>query len=189
MGSVHHILVGIGGNLPSRVGPPIETLRQAIADLSTEILKNVEVSSFYQTRPVPATAQPDFVNCVIVAETTLTARELLVAFQQMEKRLGRKPAERWSARTLDIDLLAWDDSILPTISDWHGVVNDPDPAAFLTEPVVPHPRLHMRAFVLVPLCELMPQWHHPVLGRTAEELLAMEEPQRQQTQVLKISED
>jgi len=169
------ILVGLGGNLPSPVGAPETTLRAAIDMLDREKISILKTSRYYKTAPVPASEQPDFVNIALLAETSRSAKKLLSIFQGIEKRLGRKEGERWSARTLDIDLLAYGAQVLPSISAWHTVVNSPDFAAILPEPVVPHPRLHKRAFVLLPLLDVVPEWCHPIYNKTVYEMAHSDE--------------
>jgi 2-amino-4-hydroxy-6-hydroxymethyldihydropteridine diphosphokinase len=181
------ILVGLGANLTSPVGAPEQTIRAAISYLEKGYIEDVRVSSYYRSTPVPATGQPDFVNVVLVATTSLAAQALLDLFQATETQYGRRPAERWSARTLDIDLLAYGNGILPNADSWNDVVSDPDPAATLSAPVVPHPRLHKRAFVVKPLIDIAPEWRHPVLGKTISDLKDQPEVLEQWASVRKIS--
>jgi 2-amino-4-hydroxy-6-hydroxymethyldihydropteridine diphosphokinase len=109
---------------------------------------------------VPASDQPWFINGVVAAETGLGPVELLGVLHGVEASFGRERTEKNGARTLDLDLLAYDDRISATES-----------------PILPHPRLQERAFVLVPLVEVAPNWRHPVLGVTATALLARLSPQ------------
>jgi 2-amino-4-hydroxy-6-hydroxymethyldihydropteridine diphosphokinase len=143
-------IVGLGANLGDAPGQ----LRAAVRSLAGHA-KVVRVSSLYRTAPVGGPPQPDFSNAVCVLEAGGTAHELLRRLLRVELELGRVRAERYGPRTIDLDLL-----------DFAGEVrNDP-------ELVLPHPEIARRAFVLVPLAEAAPEWRHPVLHRSARELLA-----------------
>lgn len=149
------ILVGLGANLPSPAGPPVRTLEAALAELVAGGLALVRVSSWFETEPVPPSDQPRFVNGAARFAGEGTPEDLLAMLLAVERRFGRVRGAANAARTLDLDLLGVDD-----------LVRD-DPAA---PPLLPHPRLHERAFVLRPLLEVAPDWRHPVLARTVTEL-------------------
>jgi 2-amino-4-hydroxy-6-hydroxymethyldihydropteridine diphosphokinase len=148
------ILIGFGGNLPSSVGLPVATCRAALTALPGLGVEVRQVSPLYRSEPVPSSGQPWFVNGVAALETSLKAPDLLVRLHQVEEQFGRVRSVRNAARTLDLDLLAYDDEV------------------HTGEVEVPHPRMHLRAFVLVPLADLAPGWRHPILGKTAKDLLA-----------------
>ncbi len=147
------IFLGLGGNLPSRFGPPRATLEQAIIVLDGQGVQTRLRSPWYGSRAVPASDQPDFVNAVIAVETALEPAALLQVIHAAELQFGRRRGAPNAARILDIDLLAYGDRL----------IGEPGLA-------VPHPRLHERAFVLGPLCDIAPDWLHPVFGRTARQL-------------------
>jgi 2-amino-4-hydroxy-6-hydroxymethyldihydropteridine diphosphokinase len=153
------ILLGLGGNLPSRrFGPPRSTLQAALAALEELAVRVRRRSRWYRSRPVPDDGQPWYVNGVAELDTTLPPDELLARVLEVEAAFGRMRRRRWAPRVIDLDILAYHEH-----NTW-------DARPPLT-PILPHPRLHERAFVLAPLVELAPAWRHPVLGRTATELL------------------
>lgn len=148
------ILIGLGANLPSvSHGAPRQTLEAALAALERHDIKVLQRSRWYTTAPVPASDQPDFVNIVVSLETTLETGQLLQALHDVEDEFGRVRAARNAARVLDIDLL-----------DYHGRVET-------DWPILPHPRMDQRGFVLVPLRDIAPDWSHPVTGCGIDELI------------------
>jgi len=114
------------------------------------------LSHWYESAPVPISDQPWYLNAVAEATTELDAASTLAALHRIERRFGRIRAERNAARVLDLDLL-----------DFAGMVSD------ASDLVLPHPRLHERAFVLLPLGELCPDWVHPLSGIAIQDLITM----------------
>ncbi|MGF1551306.1 MAG: 2-amino-4-hydroxy-6-hydroxymethyldihydropteridine diphosphokinase [Paracoccaceae bacterium] len=172
------ILLALGANLPSRVGPPTATLRQALAELGRSVGEIGTISRFFVTEAVPAGSGPDFVNAAasLSLRQEWTAEDLLSRLHGIEAALGRRRGRRWGARTLDIDLLGWGARVLPdraAQAAWMALgqaraARTAPPAV----PVLPHPRLHERAFVLVPLAEVAPGWVHPATGLDVTAMLA-----------------
>jgi len=149
------ILIGLGGNLESpRFGLPHGTLTAALVELEREGIRIAARSGWYRSEPVPRANQPWFVNAVVSVATELDAVALLAMLHAIERRFGRVRREPNAARVLDLDLLDHDGEVRQTPSL-----------------VLPHPRLHQRRFVLVPLAEIAPAWRHPLFNLTAGELL------------------
>lgn len=151
------IPVAIGANLPDALGRnALGTCRWAAAALGgLPGLELRRLSRWYASRPVPDLDQPDYVNGVALLAGDISPEDLLARLHGIEAAAGRVRSVPNAARTLDLDLIA------------HGDLVRPGPAA----PVLPHPRMHLRAFVLAPLRDVAPGWRHPVLGVTVEDLL------------------
>jgi 2-amino-4-hydroxy-6-hydroxymethyldihydropteridine diphosphokinase len=150
------IFIGLGANLPGPHGPPRATLEAALRALEAAGLRIVRRSRWYKSAPVPASDQPWYVNGVVEVATDRDPAALLALLHGVEAAFGRTRRIRNEARLLDLDLLAYGDR----------VANAED------GPSLPHPRLHERAFVLLPLAEIAPDWRHPVSGASLETLVA-----------------
>lgn len=167
-------LLALGGNLPVREGSPVCTLAAAIRHLAGAGCQIIAISRFFETPCFPAGAGPDYVNAAITVKSDLDPTAMLDMLHQIEARFGRERTQRWGMRTLDIDLIAAGDAILPDAAThdlWRSL-----PAADQAQKtpgrlILPHPRLQDRAFVLVPLNDIAPHWRHPVLGLTIAEML------------------
>ena len=149
------ILIALGANLPSTAGGPQQTLEAALTRLEENGVHVAARSPWYRTAPVPVSDQPWFVNGVVRVETALDPADLLALLRRIEQEFGRRRSVRNAARTLDLDIIDYDGR----------VENTPD----LT---LPHPRMQDRAFVLLPLADIAPQWRHPTLGKTVESLIS-----------------
>ncbi|MFZ6052112.1 2-amino-4-hydroxy-6-hydroxymethyldihydropteridine diphosphokinase [Halocola ammonii] len=148
---MHTAILGIGGNLGDR----LSNLELGRKWISTEIGTITRASAIYQTAAWGMDNAPDFYNQVLVVSTKQSAEELIDHCHRIEGKLGRERSpDEYLSRKLDIDLLAFDDEEIDSET--------------LT---VPHPRLHERLFVLVPLAEVAPEWKHPKLHKTAVQLL------------------
>jgi 2-amino-4-hydroxy-6-hydroxymethyldihydropteridine diphosphokinase len=148
------ILIGLGANLPSALGPPLATLEAALAALEKARVAILARSLWYRSAPVPASDQPWYVNAVASIATALGPVELLALLHQVEARIGRERRTRNEPRAVDLDIL-----------DYDGLVR-------ADAPMLPHPRMQTRGFVLLPLRDVAPGWRHPVSGAGLAELIA-----------------
>jgi 2-amino-4-hydroxy-6-hydroxymethyldihydropteridine diphosphokinase len=149
------VLIGLGAILPAPgYATPRATRVAAVGALSAVLGPVVGQSRWFESEPVPKSDQPWFVNGVVRIRTEQSPEAVLAALHRIEADFGRVRRVRWEARLLDLDLLAAD-----------GIVQDGPPA-------LPHPRLHQRRFVLLPLLDVAPHWRHPVLNQTVTEMLA-----------------
>jgi 2-amino-4-hydroxy-6-hydroxymethyldihydropteridine diphosphokinase len=140
--------------LGSNLGDSCTILESALQTLAqTPKIQLLQRSHWYQTKAV-GPPQPDYLNGCALLQTSLSPQQLLATLLQIEATFGRVRRERWAARTLDLDLLLFDDLILdtPTLQ-------------------LPHPRMSGRAFVLIPLAEIVPDWQEPVSRKSIAELV------------------
>jgi 2-amino-4-hydroxy-6-hydroxymethyldihydropteridine diphosphokinase len=154
VGHLTMILIGLGANVPSPMGAPGETLRAALRDFARRGVSVTAVSSLYESPAWPDPGEPRFVNAVARIETGLDPAQLLALLKETERAFGRTCARRNAPRPLDLDIIDYDGRIEGGL------------------PTLPHPRMHERAFVLVPLHEIAPDWKHPVSGARVTELIA-----------------
>jgi len=146
---IHTTYIALGTNLGER----LENLRAAIKAMAPDVTVLAK-SHVYETPPWGVEDQPAFLNMVVKAETGMEPDELLTYLKQLESGLGREKSVRWGPRLIDLDILFYDDLVIDT-----------------PPLVIPHPRLHERAFVLVPLADVAAEAVHPVLGEFIWELL------------------
>ena len=157
------ILIGLGANLPSpQHGPPVATLEAAVAALAARGLAIRARSRWWESAPVPLSDQPWYVNGVLEVETALGPEALLALLHEVEADFGRHRSVPNAPRILDLDLLAYG-----------GLVRTgPQP------PLLPHPRMAERAFVLHPLADIRPDWRHPASGLSLAALVARLAPEQ-----------
>jgi 2-amino-4-hydroxy-6-hydroxymethyldihydropteridine diphosphokinase len=156
------ILIAIGANLPGPSGePPDATCRSATSEIAAlPNLKFVAVSPWYRTGAIPKSDQPDFCNGIIRLEGDIDSVDLLTELHKIEDRFSRVRSFRNAPRSLDLDII-----------DLNGAIRAIPPV------ILPHPRAHLRAFVLRPILDVAPGWRHPTLHRGVASLLADLAPQ------------
>ncbi len=154
MNPIH--LIALGANLPDPDGSsPRATCERALLHLASLPGLRVQARSrWFSTAPVPPSGQPRYINGVVRLAGHVTPEDLLARLQAYEIRAGRVRGAPNAARTLDLDII-----------DMNGLVRD------APDPILPHPRAHLRAFVLLPLRDVAPDWRHPRLGTTIEDML------------------
>lgn len=168
-------LVAFGANLPSQFGSPRTTLCAAIERLQQLGFSLVAASRFWSTPAVPEGSGPDFVNACCKMRSSLQPRDALAQLHGVEEEFGRVREGRWSARVVDIDLIASEDRVLPdreSFLRWKNLPPEAQQREAPTDLILPHPRLQDRAFVLIPLAEIAPLWRHPITGDSVMEMLA-----------------
>ena len=143
------ILLGLGSNLGER----FDNLTTAIEALSPEVTVRT-ISPTYETQPLYVTEQPEFLNLVVRGTTALSPINLLALIKTIEAKIGRKHSIRFGPRIIDIDIIDYDSLILN-----------------LESLTTPHPRMHERLFVLRPLIDIVPNWIHPLTGKTVQQLI------------------
>ena len=153
----NRIFIGVGANLASALyDSPLETCRAALREVEKSGVRVLSRSRFFESAPVPVSDQPWYVNAVAEIASSFSAEDTLAILHGIEDRFGRVRRVRNEARVLDLDLLAFGN----TVSERDGGL------------VLPHPRMHQRAFVLLPLLDIAADWRHPVTGMLVTEMIA-----------------
>lgn len=148
-------LIAVGSNLPtSRHATPLAVCEAAVEAIGAAGFCIVAQSRWFRTAPVPLSDQPWFVNGVLRVHSLLAPAQMLDTLHKIETAFGRIRRIRWEARVLDLDLIAADDLVQEG------------------PPILPHPRMGQRAFVLLPLHDVAPDWVHPVTGQAVTTLIA-----------------
>ena len=148
------ILVAIGSNLNSKsFGSPEQNCNAAI-DMLRKYFEVTQSSSFYKTEPIPKSEQPWFVNCIVNIKSKISPSRILDTLLEIELQFGRKRNRKNEARVIDLDLIAYNNLIVKSLK--------------LT---LPHPRMHLRKFVIQPICDINKNWIHPISKKKAFEIL------------------
>jgi len=159
---VNTVLLALGPNLRGAWGSPYETLCRARREIAAALAAPLLSSAVYATAPIGPGRQAPYLNAVLSASASLPPAALLRRIKAIERRAGRRTGRHWGPRCLDIDVLDFGGRRL----DW------PPRRRQRGRLILPHPEMHLRAFVLVPLLEVAAHWRHPVLGVGAKTLLA-----------------
>ena len=168
------ILIGLGANLPTeKFGPPRAALGAALHAIEQKGIQIKQRAPWYQTAPVPISDQPWYVNGVAELTTDQSPSEVIAILLELENSFGRVRTARYAPRILDLDLLAYKDQII--------IGTTP------TDLTVPHPRMHGRSFVVLPLRNIAPVWCDPVSGLTINEI-ANQLPKDQQLHIMADAE-
>jgi len=167
------VLVAMGGNLESEIGPPRVILGYALASLRIMTNSLVRKSKYFVTPCFPIGYGPDYVNAAVSFQFQGESHELLAILHRIEANFGRRRTRRWGGRVLDLDLLAFGDKIAPTVKVFEAWRDKPLTEQVSQTPqelILPHPRMQDRAFVLGPLMDVAPDWRHPVSGHTVRQM-------------------
>ena len=167
--------MALGSNLQTATRTSLEMVNEALGLFAAAQIRITKQSQWYSAPAFPKGNGPDYVNGVVEIESALTAKEILRALHDIESALGRARPKRWAARVIDLDLLANGDEVAPNpaaFAHWQSLPLAAQIEAAPEELVLPHPRLQDRPFVLKPFAEIAPEWVHPILRKTANELMS-----------------
>lgn len=180
--------IALGGNLTSAFGEPVDTIIAGIKELGRTEKMIRSKSKFYKTPAFPPTSGNDYVNAIVKLYTHLGPNQLLSVLHDIESNFGRERRDRWGARTLDLDLIAYEDLVIPdldTHQQWLDLPLEAQKKEIPDQLILPHPRMQDRAFVLVPMHDVAPDWVHPVLGRSVRQMLS-DLPDAEKEQVIPV---
>ncbi len=172
---VTQAIIALGSNVGETDGSPDRTILAALATLATESVRVSATSRLCRSPAFPAGSGPDYANAAALLTTDLAPAALLAHLHAVEAGFGRVRIQRWGARTLDLDLIAVGDRILPDPALLRHWIDLPPERQREEAPqmlILPHPRLQDRAFVLLPMADIAPAWRHPLTGRSVVEMLA-----------------
>ena len=165
--------IALGSNSTHEGLSSLDLLKQAVLEIYGSNLHLQAISRFFINPAYPIGSGPDFVNAVVQVRTHEKAENVMEFLHSIEKKFGRLRLKRWGERTLDLDLLAFGQTVAPNksvYSYWHDLDLQNQKCKIPTDLILPHPRMHERAFVLIPLLDIAPYWIHPILNKSTDEL-------------------
>lgn len=177
------IVLGLGANMESLWGSPAQTIMHAYHLLGARGISVKAHSPLYASAPLGVRQQDDFVNAAVIARTALPPGALLKVLKRLEQEAGRRGGVRWGPRPLDIDILDYAARVMNWPAQLPAALAPQSRSRTAIHPattprttarsalVLPHPQLHLREFVLAPLADIAPRWHHPVTGEPVARLL------------------
>lgn len=176
----HLCVISLGSNVSSNNLKPKDILTKAINLLADESIKIITLSEYYSTPAFPANSGPNFVNAVLTAQTNLQANETLEALHRIEQELGRTRTKRWEARVIDLDLIDFDRRVTPDLkgfNEWFELPLEKQTKLAPKELILPHPRMSDRSFVLIPMRDVAPDYVHPVLDQSIDQMIEKLSPE------------
>ena len=169
----HKFLIALGSNISLGISEPLDIIKRAIVELNKNGINLVSLSRFYETPAYPQGSGPNFINSVVKVEANYSPQKMLQKLHEIEEKFDRQRVSRWSARTLDLDLLALEAQVLPSkeiFQEWYNLPLSEQREKIPSELILPHPRIQEREFVLLPLLDIQPNWIHPILNKTVSQL-------------------
>ena len=169
----HSCIVSIGSNQRLINSSSSDVLSTALSRIAVSVGPITSLSRFFRTPAFPKGSGPDFVNAALMVRAQGSANEILEKLHAIEHELGRVRETRWGQRTIDIDLIAVDQNILPdseTFKKWQLLPFSQQTKIAPDQLVLPHPRMQDRAFVLAPMMDLCPDWVHPVIQKSVSQM-------------------
>ena len=167
-------LIAYGTNLPGPFGSSSQTILKALDELQLEGFVLIKKSRQYSSAAFPDKEKPRYLNGCIKVQAKMKPLEVLDRLKIIEKKMGRLTEQRWGSRVCDLDLLSFDNELYPNLKTFNYWMTLGLQDQIIEKPLgllLPHPRIQDRAFVLKPLVDIAPNWRHPVLDLTAEEML------------------
>lgn len=167
-------LLALGSNATPESSSNAALLMQVAASIKDEVVVTLRMSRIYLTPAFPAGSGPDYANACIAVESSHSPQQMLAIAHRIEADMGRERKERWGQRVIDIDLLATDQQVLPdseTLREWMDLPLERQMREAPEQLILPHPRMHERGFVLVPLADVAPDWVHPLTGQSVQAML------------------